>query len=381
MMGQMSFFDGTQQFVNDKPIRLIQMFAGYGSQLLAFKYLGVQVEDYKISEWAIKSIQAYKDLHSTSNDTDYSQGISLDKIRSWFYGGRISRDYNKPMTDKEIDKIPEKQIRAIYNNMKATNNYGSVMLIKGSDLEINDTDKYCYVMTYSYPCQDVSNAGKQAGMAKGSGTRSALLWEIERLLKELKETDSLPQVLLLENVTQVHGEANKQDFYAWCNELEELGYHNYWQDLNAKDYGIPQNRNRCFMVSLLGDYYYSFPKSQELTVRLKDFLDKRVDEKYYLKDKTVEKFIEQCKFTESTTAYANYKRVDKVDTEVAKTLCARDYKGLGIGFDTMNVVVEKTDGVMLGTSEQFNAGLCAEMSRSITTEGKNGVVEWKSDTK
>lgn len=86
--------------------------------------------------------------------------------------------------------------------------------------------------------------------------------------------------------------------------------------------------------------------------------------------------IKQHKFTEDTTVYANYKRIDKVDIEVAKTLCARDYKGFGTGFDTMNAVVEKVDGIMLGTSEQFNAGLCDEMSRSITTEGKNGVVEW-----
>lgn len=202
-------------------------------------------------------------------------------------------------------------------------------------------------MTYSYPCQDVSNAGKQAGMTKDSGTRSALLWEVERLLNEMPEK---PQILIMENVPQVHSKGNRKDFNAWCQELEEMGYHNYWQDMNAKDQCIPQNRNRCFMVSLLGDYYFTFPKPQKLIVRLKDFLDKKVDEKYYLSDKTVEMFIKQHKFTEDTTVYANYKRIDKVDTEVAKTLCARDYKGFGTGFDTMNAVVEKAHGVMLGTS-------------------------------
>lgn len=370
MSNQISLFDGTQQLINDKPIRLIQMFAGYGSQLLAFKYLGMKAEDYKISEWAVKSIQAYKDLH-TNDTTDYSKGIPIADIRRWFYGGRISKDYNKPLTNKEIDRLPEQQIRTIYNNMKATNNLGSVMLIKGRDLEINNTDKFCYVLTYSYPCQDVSNAGKQAGMAKGSGTRSALLWEIERLLKELKETNSLPQILLLENVTQVHGEANKQDFYEWIKELEQLGYHNYWQDLNAKDYGIPQNRNRCFMVSLLGDYYYSFPKPQKLTVRLKDFLDKKVDEKYYLSDKTVEMFIEHTKkqqakgngfkfeptdgggglvrqsqpvpVQERTTILLSNKGTQyEKTTEAAATLMARDYKGFGN--QAMNAVVEVVGG-------------------------------------
>lgn len=288
---QMSIFDGSKEFSNTKPIRLIELFAGYGSQALALKYLGIQFEHWRISEWAIKSIQAYKDLHAHGDTADHSKGITLAEIRKGLYG-RISQDYSTPLTDEQIDKLSERQARAIYNNMRATNNLGSITQIKAEDLAVVDTENYCYIMTYSYPCQDCSNAGKGAGMAKGSGTRSALLWEVERLLNEMAEK---PQILLMENVPQVHGEKNKDDFYAWCNELEEMGYHNYWQDLNSKDFGIPQNRNRCFMISILGDYYFSFPKKRELTVRLKDFLDKKVDEKYYLSDATLEMFIEHTK--------------------------------------------------------------------------------------
>lgn len=294
MKGQMSFFDGQHKFINDKPIRLIELFGGYGSQALSLKYLGISFEHYRLSEWAVKSIQAYKDMHFADDNTDYSKDMSVEQVKAWLYG-KISADYNTPMTEQQINRLSEKQARTIYNNMQATHNLGSITQIKAEDLAVVDTDKYCYIMTYSYPCQDCSQAGRGAGMAKGSGTRSALLWEVERLLLELKETNSLPQILLLENVPQVHGEKNKDDFYAWISELEEMGYHNYWQDLNAKDYCIPQNRNRCFMVSLLGDYYYSFPKPQKLTVRLKDFLDKKVDEKYYLSDKTVEMFIEHTR--------------------------------------------------------------------------------------
>lgn len=263
------------------------------------KYLGIPFEHYRLSEWAVKSIQAYKDMHFTDDNTDYSKDVSVEQVKAWLYG-KISTDYNTPMTEQQINRLSEKQVRTIYNNMQATHNLGSITQIKAEDLAVVDTDKFTYIMTYSYPCQDCSLAGKGAGMAKGSGTRSALLWEVERLLLELKEANSLPQILLLENVPQVHGEKNKDDFYAWISELEEMGYHNYWQDLNAKDYGIPQNRNRCFMVSLLGDYYYSFPKPQKLTVRLKDFLDKKVDEKYYLLDKTVEMFIEHNLVVEPT---------------------------------------------------------------------------------
>ncbi len=111
----------------------------------------------------------------------------------------------------------------------------------------------------------------------------------------LGEMTERPQVLLMENVPQVVGKTGIKDFAQWIARLEEFGHKNYWQCLNAKDYGIPQNRNRCFMISLLGDYYYSFPQPKKLTVRLKDFLDKKVDEKYYLSDKTVEMFIEHTR--------------------------------------------------------------------------------------
>lgn len=125
-------------------------------------------------------------------------------------------------------------------------------------------------------------------MQKGSGTRSGLLWEVERLLDECEE---LPQVLLMENVPQVIGKRNIKEFQSWRSKLESLGYSNFVQLLNAKDYGIPQNRNRCFMVSILGNYHYTFPNKQKLELRLKDMLEDKVDEKYYLSDEMVNFFI------------------------------------------------------------------------------------------
>ena len=118
-------------------------------------------------------------------------------------------------------------------------------------------------------------------MSKGNGTRSGLLWEVERLLTEV---DELPQILLMENVPQVVADKNIQDFALWIKFLDSLGYQSKYKILNAKDYGIPQNRERCFMVSWLGDYYYDFPQPKPLTIRLKDVLDKNVDEKYYLSE-------------------------------------------------------------------------------------------------
>lgn len=152
-------------------------------------------------------------------------------------------------------------------------------------------------------------------MTKGSGTRSGMLWEVERILKEC---DTLPNILLMENVPQIHSQENKDDFILWQKELEKLGYRNYWQDLNGKDYLIPQNRNRTFMISILGDYYYEFPQKKKLVSRLKDFLEPHVDEKYYISNK-------QIKDIQSWNSYEKpLETMEKVDkTNISPTLTTR----------------------------------------------------------
>ncbi len=285
-MSQISIFDGNQPLKIDKPIRLIECFAGYGSQALALKYLGVPFEHHRIAEWAVKSIQAYKDMHFHDDTRDYSNGLSFDEVIDHLFEKGISADYNKPMTREQIKRMGENKCRTVYNNIKATHNLVSVCNVRGNDLGICETDKYCYVLTYSFPCQDLSQAGLSKGMAKGSGTRSGLLWEIERILDECEE---LPQILLMENVPQVIGEKNRDSFRDWFCKLESLGYKSYYTIMNGKDYEIPQNRERCFMVSALGDYYYDFPTPKPLELRLKDMIEAEVDEKYYLSDVTIER--------------------------------------------------------------------------------------------
>lgn len=190
----------------------------------------------------------------------------------------------------EIDRFA----MASYNAIHGTNFEPSdITQITGADLGITDTDKYCYIMTYSFPCQDLSVAGSMKGMDKGSGTRSGLLWEVERLLDEVEH---LPDVLLMENVPQVHGKRNMDNFQQWINSLEWKGYKNYWQDLNAKDYGIPQNRNRCFMVSILSDRTYEFPKPIPLTETMQDRLEEYVDEKYYVNSERAAELIRKIEY-------------------------------------------------------------------------------------
>lgn len=221
--------------INNK-IRLIELFAGVGSQAMALKRLGTDFEHYKVVEFDKYAVKSYNAIHGTDFEpTDITQ-------------------------------------------------------ISGSDLKIVDTETFTYLLTYSFPCQDLSVAGKQKGMVKGSGTRSGLLWEVERLLNEV---GNLPQVLLMENVPQVHGKKNIEDFQKWIAFLESKGYSNYWQDLNAKNYGVAQNRNRCFMVSILGNYNFTFPNPIELQKVMKDYLEDEVDEKYYINNRKAQKLIQK----------------------------------------------------------------------------------------
>ena len=117
-----------------------------------------------------------------------------------------------------------------------------------------------------------------AGMAKGTETRSSLLWEVERILLELSEIDALPQILLMENVTQIHSPENITHYREWIDFLTEIGYTSYGQDLNAADYGVPQHRERTFLLSLLGEYNYKFPIPIELNTCIEDYFEDLTDE-------------------------------------------------------------------------------------------------------
>lgn len=284
-MDQLSLYDiEYEKFKITKPIRLISLFSGYDSQALSLKYLGVPFEHWKTCEWAVKSIQALKDLHFTNEDIELNPNRTKEEMVNFLYQKGISNNYNEPMTKQQINRLSEETLKTIIKNIAITHNLVNIQQVKGKDLEIVDTDKYEYIMTYSFPCQDLSLAGKGKGMSDTS-TRSGMLWEVERILTE---SENKPQILLMENVPMVHSQDNVKDFIKWQLRLEEMGYKNYWKDLIATDYGIPQTRNRTFMVSILGEYSYTFPKPIPLKLKLKDMLEDDVDEKYYLSDKQLQ---------------------------------------------------------------------------------------------
>ena len=167
----------------------------------------------------------------------------------------------------EIDKFALKSYEAIHGDCP---NFGDISKVDPNDLPNMD------LFTYSFPCQDLSVAGKRKGL--GEGTRSGLLYECEKIIEVKK-----PKYLLLENVKNLVGKKFKNDFDKWLNYLEGLGYKNYWKVLNAKDYGVPQNRERVFVVSILNDKQgYEFPKPVNLIKCIKDILEDEVDEKFYI---------------------------------------------------------------------------------------------------
>lgn len=203
-------------------IRLIELFAGIGSQAQALKNIGLDFETVAISEIDRYALQSYEYLH-----------------------GKVK-------------------------------NLGDISAINPNDVPD------CDLITYSFPCQDLSVAGAQAGADEGSGTRSSLLWECKKIIEAKK-----PKYLLMENVKNLVGSTHKANFEKWLDYLTTLGYKNYWKVLNAVDYGAPQSRERVFVVSILGDEPFEFPTPQPRTIKLKDILDPddKVPSNMYMNDR------------------------------------------------------------------------------------------------
>lgn len=244
------------EYTTENPLRLIELFAGIGSQTQALTNIGIAHKVVAISEIDKYAIQSYEAMHGKANN--------LGDIR-------------------KIEELP-------------------------------DADLW----TYSFPCQDISVAGKGAGIKEG--TRSGLLFEVERLLRVASEKGTLPKYLLLENVKNLVSKKFKADFDKWLDFLAELGYTNYWKVLNAKDYGIPQNRERVFCVSIRGEHKpFVFPKPKELTIRLRDMIDEMVEEKFYLKENTIRSILR--------STFNSRRDSIRPGDGLANTLLARDWRG------------------------------------------------------
>lgn len=286
--------------------KVVELFAGVGSQKKGIKNLGVDHEIVAISEWQINAIIVYDSIH-TNDNIDYTKGLTKEEVLDMLSNFTFSMDGKTPYN---IKKLKEPILRKLFNANKRTKNLASICDIKKLPC--------CDLLTYSFPCQDISVAGKQEGIKEG--TRSGLLYEVERLL----EISEKPKYLLLENVKNLVGKNHINDFNEWILKLNKLGYKSYWKVLNAKNYGLAQNRERVFMVSVLKDLNeFFFDEGEDNGVRLRDFLESEVDEKYYM-DKPFKLLGDKkvcAEFTEIN--FEQGKRIHHIDYDF-QTISAKD---------------------------------------------------------
>lgn len=265
-------------------LRIFEAFAGYGSQRMALKNIGVPFEDVGISEIDGDVLLSYAAIH-----TDF---LSVREKRGWRPSRSEMIDYlegiNCPLDYKTfVNRAKSLKDDALYDMYIAnilSKNYGDIQLITPDRLPDFD------LFTYSFPCQDISVAGYQKGLSEGAGTRSSLLWECCKIIEHKK-----PKYLMMENVKNLVGCNHRENFEKFLDYLESLGYKNKWTILNARDFGIPQNRERVFCVSVYGDSIdFEFPEPVELKISMYDMLEKNVDDSYYLRNgQVLPEFLDQ----------------------------------------------------------------------------------------
>ena len=323
------------------PITMIELFGGIGAQERALRQLGIP---YKVTHYcdcdanATLSYAAMRwDLEKEMETFEFP---SQDEMIKELQAKNLGYDFQKgKYTITSRTSLPK--LKQYYIADKLSRNLGDISKVEKLP--------YADLVTYSYPCTDLSVAGKGEGMVIKcdkcehtwpidfehpennnacpkcgnidiASTRSGLLGQVQRLLTVSYEEGTLPKYLLLENVKNLVGKKFKPQFDAWTNWLDLIGYNTYWKVINSKHMGVPQNRERVFAISIRKDVDtngFTFPETIPLTTRLKDVLEKNVDEKYYLPDDRIEKIL-------NSTFMQEKKRIQM--TDVCDTLLARDWK-------------------------------------------------------
>ncbi len=233
--------------------KVVEAFSGIGSQAKALANTGMPYSIEAIIEWDIFAFCAYDVLHN--GQQEYEGTITQkNKIIDELMSKGLSYDGKKPVKRNQLKKLSEETLNRISYSFKRSKNLANITKVNGKDLPDNID-----LLTYSFPCQDLSIGsfwwGNFSGIDRESGNRSSMLWEIERLLEELKgESRSLPSFLLMENVTTILSTRHKENFDEWKANLEKFGYINFVYTLNAADFGVPQKRKRTYMISVMNNY-------------------------------------------------------------------------------------------------------------------------------
>ncbi|MGL4647445.1 MAG: DNA (cytosine-5-)-methyltransferase [Mycoplasmoidaceae bacterium] len=266
---------------NQKIIKVFEAFAGIGAQRKALeniaKEFNYQIQSVGQIEWYSNAIIGYFAIHHDLNN------IKIEKLEDHYF---ISRDSKKIASDYYYKKIDVSLTASYLNHSKSMcHNFFDITKTKGINIPKNID-----IFTYSFPCQDLSIQGKQLGM-KNKKTKSGLLWEIDRILSEMKKIykeKELPKYLILENVSNITSKRHIEQYHKWIKKLMRLGYESKTYHLNSKNFGSCQNRSRVFCISIRKDFknkvHFEFPDFSQIYKKpraIKSILEKDVDEKYY----------------------------------------------------------------------------------------------------
>lgn len=264
---------------------IVELFSGIGSQAKALKNLGYKINTLGTCEWDLHAFIAYDAIHNSVEVPEDIRKMSKEELLKVLADYSLSNNGKEKMEFKTLKTYRIETLQRVLTAIRRSNNFVDVNSLKGEELPGNID-----ILTYSFPCQDLSNVGAFHGYNKGidknSGSRSSLLWQVGRILKEMSDAHiDLPKYLLMENVPTLLAERHKSNFETWISDLEELGYVNHYYQLNASDFGLPQNRPRLLMISV-------FVGEDEIKKeKIKLFLDKSaakvvsefVSSKYYQK--------------------------------------------------------------------------------------------------
>jgi DNA (cytosine-5)-methyltransferase 1 len=253
-------------------MKIIELFAGIGSQTTALKNIDIEHEVVGISEWNIPALISYNALHGKNENCNLSKELILEELKEFTF----STDGKKPCN---LNKISLDKLQKLYVAHKNTKNLGSILDLNSKDFPNHD------LLTYSSPCTNISNQGKQEGLYDGK--YSSMLWEVGRILNGLKKENRLPKYLLMENVAAILNNKNSKGFNEWKLILEQLGYKNWDFALTSSYFNIPQNRKRAYMVSILNgnDDDFIIPNQERLTtLTLNNIISDNINEVYNIKD-------------------------------------------------------------------------------------------------
>lgn len=248
-------------------LRVVEAFSGIGAQAKALKKIGIPYEIVSTIEWDINAIYAYDLIHNGKQNLDDYKKLSKEDILLELDKVTLSGDGKKPISKKTLYSMSEENLKRIYCSIKRTKDLISITDVKAEDLE-DDID----VLTYSFPCQDLSICGawhnNMSGIDRNAHNRSGMLWEVERILKEYELLNKpFPKFLLMENVSNILSETHRHNFKDWQDYLSSIGYVNQVYTLNAMNFGVPQTRERTYMISVLS-------KNKENKKEIEDYFAK-----------------------------------------------------------------------------------------------------------